>query len=270
MKALPELPVHPSTGLTAIGLLDDGRPVWPVLGGAPDDDEDDDGADDEDDDDQDDGDGSDEDEDADTLGDKGKQALNRMKEQRNAAKAGHREVLASVAKALGTTPERLRAAVKAEKVADLVGRKAKPKAGSKDTDEEQVDADAIRAEAEETANAKANTRIVRADLKAAATGKLADPTDAALYIDLSAIEVDEDGETDEEELAELIDALLERKPHLAAVDGGGKPKFGAHNGGVRGSKKKSLDEEIAEAEKAGNTKLSIHLKSQKLARMAGQ
>lgn len=35
-----DLPVHPFTGLTAIGLLDDGRPVWPVMGGAPDDDDD--------------------------------------------------------------------------------------------------------------------------------------------------------------------------------------------------------------------------------------
>lgn len=27
------LPVHPTTGLTAIGLRRDGRPIWPVLGG---------------------------------------------------------------------------------------------------------------------------------------------------------------------------------------------------------------------------------------------
>lgn len=35
------LPVHPITGLTALAVLGD-RPVWPVIGGAPDDDEDDD------------------------------------------------------------------------------------------------------------------------------------------------------------------------------------------------------------------------------------
>ncbi|WDZ91150.1 hypothetical protein [Nocardiopsis sp. HUAS JQ3] len=29
----PALPVHPRTGLTALGVLDSGRPVWPVLGG---------------------------------------------------------------------------------------------------------------------------------------------------------------------------------------------------------------------------------------------
>jgi hypothetical protein len=31
------LPIHPHTGLTAIGLRRDGRPIWPVAGGAPDD-----------------------------------------------------------------------------------------------------------------------------------------------------------------------------------------------------------------------------------------
>lgn len=36
------LPVHPTTGLTAIGVLRSGRPVWPVLGGAPDDEDADD------------------------------------------------------------------------------------------------------------------------------------------------------------------------------------------------------------------------------------
>lgn len=31
-----ELPFHPFTGLRALGVLPSGRPVWPVLGGAPD------------------------------------------------------------------------------------------------------------------------------------------------------------------------------------------------------------------------------------------
>jgi hypothetical protein len=31
------LPVHPRTGLSAIGLLDSGKPVWPVMGASPDD-----------------------------------------------------------------------------------------------------------------------------------------------------------------------------------------------------------------------------------------
>ncbi len=30
----PHLPIHPFTGLTALGLRRDGRPIWPVLGGS--------------------------------------------------------------------------------------------------------------------------------------------------------------------------------------------------------------------------------------------
>lgn len=41
------LPVHPYTGLTAIGVLPSGRPVWPVIGAAPDDDGGDDGDEDD-------------------------------------------------------------------------------------------------------------------------------------------------------------------------------------------------------------------------------
>ena len=44
------LPVHPTTGLTAIGLLASGRPVWPVIGAAEDGDGDDPGDGDPDDD----------------------------------------------------------------------------------------------------------------------------------------------------------------------------------------------------------------------------
>ncbi|GAA4082689.1 phage scaffolding protein [Actinomadura miaoliensis] len=40
--ALPgQLPVHPRTGLRALGVLGSGRVVWPVMGGAPDDQDDD-------------------------------------------------------------------------------------------------------------------------------------------------------------------------------------------------------------------------------------
>jgi hypothetical protein len=58
---------------------------------------------------------------------------------------------------------------------------------------------------------------LRSELKASATGKLADPTDAALYIDLSDFAVNDDGDVDSDALNEAIADLLERKPHLAAV-----------------------------------------------------
>jgi hypothetical protein len=65
--------LHPRTGLPlrAVGLRRDGRPIWPVLGAAPDDDDDDDGDGDKDDDAK--------------LGDAGTAAL--RKERQRAAKA---------------------------------------------------------------------------------------------------------------------------------------------------------------------------------------
>lgn len=122
------------------------------------------------------------------LGDKGKKALDAMKAERNQYKQQLRE---------------LRKEVEALKA-------PKPKEG------EEPNADAIRAEAEKAATEKANARIVRAEIRAAAAGKLADPTDAALFIDASKFEVDENGEVDEEEIADAIADLLTRKPHLAA------------------------------------------------------
>lgn len=271
-----DLPVHPTlrhplTGepLQAVGVIN-GRAIWPVLGGAPDGDEGDgdDGTDDEGDEGDDDGtgdggDSTDDDGDGeDDLGDKGKKALTRMKEQRKAALTSHRDTITAVAQALGSTPERVRAALRDKKLGELIaGRKGK-NAGGKDGDDE-IDAEQIRAEAEQEANAKANRRIVRADLKAAAAGKLADPSDAIAFIDLDEIEVGENGETDEDELAEAIDELLQRKPHLAAGKTG-EPKFGKHNPGARRKAQQSIDEQIAAAEAKGDWATARSLKSQKL------
>lgn len=75
------LPVHPRTGLTALGLRRNGAPIWPVLGASPDDPADPPGdpgtapppADPAD------------------LGEAGKQAIDRMKLERNAARTELRD-----------------------------------------------------------------------------------------------------------------------------------------------------------------------------------
>jgi hypothetical protein len=70
---------------------------------------------------------------------------------------------------------------------------------------------------EDEATAKANTRIIKAELKAAAAGKLLDPSDAVVFItDLDQFDVDDDGDVDPEAFAEAIADLIVRKPHLAA------------------------------------------------------
>jgi len=139
---------------------------------------------------------------ADALGDAGKRALDAMKGK--------------------WRDERDKRRAAEERLAALEAASA----GSGDT----TDPDAIRAEATREATAKANARLVRAELKAAATGKMADPTDVLVYLDPAQFEVSEDGEVDATELADAIDELLTKKPHLAAAT---RPRFqGSGDGGA--------------------------------------
>jgi hypothetical protein len=75
---------------------------------------------------------------------------------------------------------------------------------------------AIRAEAEKAANARVSERIIRTELRAASTGKLADPSDATKFLDLAQFALDSDGNIDEEEIGWAIDDLVKRKPYLGA------------------------------------------------------
>lgn len=93
-------------------------------------------------------------------------------------------------------------------------------------------------EVEQAALAKASERILKAEVRAAAAGKLADPNDALRFIDLSSFEVGEDGEVDATQIAQAIDDLLVAKPYLAAQ--GGRRFQGTADGGAReGSTKPS-------------------------------
>ncbi len=83
-------------------------------------------------------------------------------------------------------------------------------------DTDAPDAEAIRAEAEKAANAKVAERIIRTELRAASTGKLADPNDVIKFLDLSQFALDAEGNVDEEEIGWAIDDLVKRKPYLAA------------------------------------------------------
>jgi hypothetical protein len=126
---------------------------------------------------------------ADELGDKGKQALDRMK-----------------------------ARLKAEKAARLALEARLNETAAVD------DAERIQREAETRANEKANGRILRAEIRAAAAGKLSDPSDALTFIDLSQFDVDDDGSVDQDEIATAIADLLTKKPYLAAQGGPKSPK----------------------------------------------
>jgi hypothetical protein len=136
----------------------------------------------------------------DALGDAGKRALDSMKskwrEERDKRKA----------------------------LEDRIAALETPKDGETETP------DAIKAQATREALSKANARIVRSEIKAAAAGKFADPSDALAFIDSAQFEVDDNGDVDEGEIKDAIEELLTRKPHLAAT---ARPRFqGSGDGGA--------------------------------------
>jgi len=164
------------------------------------------------------------------LGEKGVRALEAEKEKRRKAAAELREARARIAE-LET------------KYGDATERE--------------------RREFEQGVLTKANDRIRRAEVKAIAAGRLADPADAARFLDLDQFEVGEDGEVDKEAIGEAIDALLKERPYLAAHTGPGPHVQGSINQGVRKAPAEpTLTERIAEAEKAGDWKTSLRLKNQ--------
>jgi hypothetical protein len=79
--------------------------------------------------------------------------------------------------------------------------------------------------------AVANDRILKAEVRAQAAAKLADPQDALRFLDLSGFEVGPDGEVDASLIASAIEDLITKKPYLAAQ--GGKKFQGSADGGAR-------------------------------------
>jgi hypothetical protein len=90
---------------------------------------------------------------------------------------------------------------------------------------------AAEQKSEQAALAKYNDRILKSEVKAAATGVLADPADAYKFLDLSKFEVDDDGNVDESVIAKALADLVKNKPYLAAQ--GGTRFQGTADGGAR-------------------------------------
>ncbi|MCI9889096.1 hypothetical protein JT358_11605 [Micrococcales bacterium 31B] len=127
----------------------------------------------------------------DALGDPGKKALDAMKTK-------------------WRTERQARASLKAE-VEQLKADLAK----ANGTDEATLAAQATT----QAAMAKVNQRLVRAEARAAAKGRVVDVDTALALIDLSAIEVTDDGVVDVDAINDAIDSLLESKKFLAAQGG---------------------------------------------------
>jgi len=122
------------------------------------------------------------------------------------------------------------------------------------------EAEQTRRKAETDALAKANGRILRAEIRAAAKGRLADPKDALTFLDLDQFEVGEDGEIDPEEIEEAIADLLKDKPYLAAAtakrfqgsgDGGAARKASRPKQLTRADLKSMTPEQIDKASNEG-------------------
>ncbi|MFJ4987903.1 hypothetical protein ACIP9H_29380 [Streptomyces sp. NPDC088732] len=122
------------------------------------------------------------------------------------------------------------------------------------------EAEVTRRKAEADALAKANGRILKAEIRAAAKGRLHDPKDALTFLDLDQFEVGEDGEIDPEEIEEAITDLLKDKPYLAAAtakrfqgtgDGGAARKASRPKQLTRADLKSMSPEEIDKARTDG-------------------
>jgi hypothetical protein len=143
------------------------------------------------------------------------------------------------------------------------------------SDHERALVDARR-EAGEAATAAANeanvSRLFRAELRAASATKLneqaikdllVDSTAAMRLLGLDEVPVTSDGDLDSEAISQAVASYVEARPFLAAsatlgpggIDQGARQTTAAI---------KTLAEQIAEAEAAGNWKLSSRLKTQSL------
>ena len=136
---------------------------------------------------------------AEQLGDAGKKALDAMKEREKAARAATRERDAEI--------DRLKSEISAQT------QSADERAREEARRELRVEADA-----------RANERILKAEIRAAATAKLADPADALRYLDLKDFDVSSDGDVDGSRITEAITDLIAARPYLGKPTGPNNPK----------------------------------------------
>jgi hypothetical protein len=104
---------------------------------------------------------------------------------------------------------------------------------------------AAKREAITEATSTFNKRLVAAEVRAAAAGKLADPEDAIRFLDLDQFKANDDGDVDKKAITKALDELVKTKPYLAAgatrptgdADQGarGGPAGGSMNDLIRGA-----------------------------------
>ena len=142
--------------------------------------------------------------------------------------------------------EKLKKALKAEREARRAAERErntlKQQLEAKDKPAEEAAIEAARREADEAATAKANARIVKAELRAAAATRVSNLTALARLVDTDSIEVDADGNPSADDIEDAIGQFLTDYPEFA-VD---KSKFsGTADQGTKGkqSQKRQLTRE---------------------------
>lgn len=118
-------------------------------------------------------------------------------------------------KALEAWKQRARTAeAEAKRAKELDGELARLREQTMSDQEKAIEK--AKREATAEANKTFNSRLVQAEVRAAAAGKLADPEDAIRFIDLSGIAIDGDGAVDKKAIEKELTDLLKARPYLAA------------------------------------------------------
>lgn len=197
-RTLPLLgKLHPLTGqpIRAIGFRPNGEPLWPILGGDPSNDPPERPEDVPE-------------EEWDALGDPGKQALVRVRQERDAARTAEADL------------KRQLAAARAKPAPPKSDDKHKADQQGGEIDIAAIVQQAVEAavkpftEREEQREAEEAAGKVQEAVLSAAETILHDKTDALTGIDLVAV-VDDQGHADPAKIKSALDDLVKRKPHLA-------------------------------------------------------
>jgi hypothetical protein len=138
--------------------------------------------------------------------------------------------------------------------------KAKQWDEAEEANRTEAEKSAARAEQAEARAKAALTAAVNAEIRAAAHGWTT-PGDAPRYLDEKDRYVGEDGEIDVKAIAADVAAVLKDRPHLAAATGRRGPSPDAGQGARGGV---SVADQISEAERKGDTREALRLKTAQL------
>ena len=170
------------------------------------------------------------------------------------------------AEALGDAGKRALEAMKAKLKAEKAARLAAEKKLLATPAPDAPDVDKITADADRRANERANVRVLKADLRLAASELLADPSDAFAFLDLTQFEPDSQGEFDPDEITDALKDLVKRKPHLSKSAQSGTKRIPVvpADPANKPSTPISLSDQIAAAQQKGDVNTVIALQNRKL------